>query len=67
MRIEVDGERCIGSGMCTLTAGEVFDQDADDGRAVVLLPEPPAGLREAVREAAGHCPTAAIRLRGPGA
>ena len=65
MRITVDGERCIGSGMCVLTAGEVFDQDPDDGTAIVLRPEPPAGARDAVRAAAGRCPAAAIALSEP--
>ncbi|MEU0131854.1 ferredoxin [Streptomyces sp. NPDC006289] len=66
MRVGVDVERCIASGMCALTAGEVFDQRTEDGRAVVLLPEPPGGMLEAVREAAAHCPTAAIGLWASG-
>ncbi|BCL17748.1 ferredoxin [Micromonospora sagamiensis] len=61
MRITVDAERCVGSGMCVLTVGEVFDQQ-DDGRAVVLRPEPPAGTWDAVREAVDLCPAAAIVL-----
>lgn len=66
MRAGVDTERCIGSGMCALTAGEVFDQREDDGKAVVLRPEPPADAWEAVRDAAGLCPTAAITLWADG-
>ncbi|MFF9218352.1 ferredoxin [Streptomyces viridosporus] len=62
MRVTVDAERCIGSGMCVLTAGEVFDQRQDDGRAIVLRPEPLAETRDSVREAAGLCPAAAIVL-----
>ncbi|PWJ03742.1 ferredoxin [Streptomyces sp. NWU49] len=62
MRVTVDAERCIGSGMCVLTAGEVFDQRQEDGRAIVLRPEPPAGTRDSVREAADLCPAAAIVL-----
>lgn len=62
MRAEVDTERCVGSGMCALTAGDVFDQREDDGKGVVLRPEPPAGMWGAVRDAAGLCPTAAITL-----
>ncbi|WDZ88119.1 ferredoxin [Micromonospora cathayae] len=57
----MDARRCIGSGMCVLTADEVFDQDAD-GRAVVLRPEPPAATRDAVRAAVELCPAAAIGL-----
>ncbi|OEU99005.1 ferredoxin [Streptomyces qinglanensis] len=62
MRTEVDTERCIGSGMCALTAGEVFDQRESDGKAVVLRPQPPADTWDAVRDAAGLCPVAAITL-----
>ncbi|WP_151769700.1 ferredoxin [Streptomyces abyssomicinicus] len=62
MRITVDTERCMGSGMCVLTAEEVFDQREDDGKVVVLRPEPPAGDRDAVREAVGLCPAGAITL-----
>ena len=62
MRVTVDTERCIGSGMCALTAGEVFDQHRDDGTAIVLRPEPPAEVQDSVRAAAGLCPAAAIVL-----
>ncbi|MFI6225881.1 ferredoxin [Micromonospora echinospora] len=65
MRISVDVERCVGSGMCVLTAGEVFDQRPDDGKAVVLRPVPPADTRDSVREAADRCPVAAIVLSIP--
>ncbi|AVT28703.1 MULTISPECIES: ferredoxin [unclassified Plantactinospora] len=70
MRITVDTERCIGSGMCVLTAGEVFDQGQDDGKTVVLQPEPPPETWGSVREAVDLCPAAAIVLstdrRSPG-
>jgi ferredoxin len=36
VRIVVDRTVCIGAAMCLLTAPELFDQDADDGRVVVL-------------------------------
>ncbi|MFY1692299.1 ferredoxin [Plantactinospora sp. WMMB782] len=62
MRMTVDTERCIGSGMCALTAGEVFDQHQEDGTAIVLRPDPPAEVQDSVREAAGLCPAAAIVL-----
>ncbi|MCX4734825.1 ferredoxin [Streptomyces sp. NBC_01363] len=66
MRITVDTERCVGSGMCVLTAGEVFDQREEDGKAIVLRPEPPADTRGSVREAVDLCPAAAIALSAPG-
>ncbi|MFI5621356.1 ferredoxin [Streptomyces sp. NPDC051567] len=62
MRITADAERCIGSGMCVLTVDEVFDQRQDDGKVIVLRPEPPAETRDAVRRAVGLCPATAITL-----
>ncbi|MFE9366390.1 ferredoxin [Streptomyces sp. NPDC006978] len=62
----MDTERCIGSGMCVLTAGDVFDQREGDGKAVVVRPEPSADTWSAVRDAAGLCPTAAITLWADG-
>ncbi|MFF3763084.1 ferredoxin [Streptomyces sp. NPDC001922] len=62
MRITVDAQRCVGSGMCVLTAGTVFDQRQDDGKAIVLRPEPPTETQGAVREAVDLCPAAAIAL-----
>ncbi|WP_405096456.1 ferredoxin [Micromonospora sp. NBC_01412] len=58
----MDAERCVGSGMCVLTVGEVFDQRQDDGKAFVLRPEPPAETWDSVREAVDLCPAAAIVL-----
>ncbi|MFF2542467.1 ferredoxin [Kitasatospora sp. NPDC058063] len=58
----MDAERCIGSGMCVLTAGEVFDQREDDGTSFVRQPEPAAGALDAVREAVALCPASAISL-----
>lgn len=61
MRIEVDRERCVGSGLCALSVPEVFDQDQEDG--LVVLRQARAGadpgrLREAVR----LCPSGALAL-----
>ncbi|WP_425295899.1 ferredoxin [Nocardia cyriacigeorgica] len=62
LELHVDRERCIGAGMCVLTAPAVFDQDPDDGR--VLPARPPAAADEpAVREAAMLCPSGAITIR----
>ncbi|MEV6427979.1 ferredoxin [Nocardia sp. NPDC051463] len=64
MDIEVDRERCIGAGMCVLTAPEVFDQDIEDGRVVVLEPTPASEQEQAVRETVQVCPSGAITLVG---
>ena len=62
MRIAVDAHACIGSGQCVLAAPDVFDQRPDDGVAVVLLREPPEGLRDTVRRAVSSCPVDAISM-----
>jgi len=61
MRISVDRDRCIGSGMCALIAPEIFDQDEDDGR-VRLLDARPRRCHEAVRQAAVACPSEAVEV-----
>ncbi|WP_411151235.1 ferredoxin [Streptomyces sp. A30] len=63
----MDRERCIGAGMCVLTAPDVFDQDDEDGK--VLLRAPALRRRTAgtaVRQAAHLCPIGAIALPGDG-
>jgi ferredoxin len=66
MKIEADRERCIGAGMCALTAPEVFDQDAKDGRVVLRIERPGEEMVEAVREAVELCPSGALSLRESG-
>lgn len=62
MHIDIDTDRCIGSGQCVLAAPDVFSQDSDglgahrsDGQAQAHLEE--------VRTAALACPVSAITLR----
>lgn len=62
MKVQVDREVCIGAGMCTLTAPEVFDQDDEDGQVVLLNPTPPPDQHQAAREAAQLCPSGAITV-----
>ncbi|MEV5649268.1 ferredoxin [Nocardia sp. NPDC052254] len=61
MRIGIDRERCIGAGMCALTAPAVFDQDPDDGR-VVADTAPAPQHHAAVREAVQLCPAGVLTL-----
>ncbi|MEU7281599.1 ferredoxin [Streptomyces sp. NPDC045431] len=63
--VRVDRERCIGAGMCVLTAPEVFDQDPDDGLVILLDAEPPTAHRAAARMAAGLCPARALAFHEP--
>jgi ferredoxin len=62
MKIAVERDRCIGSGMCVLTAPSVFDQDPDDAVVVLRDESPPDTDRPAVQQAVDRCPAAVIRL-----
>ncbi|MBB5078038.1 ferredoxin [Nonomuraea endophytica] len=58
MVIVVDRERCAAAGQCAAWAPEVFDQDPDDGRIVLLAQSDGPQVRRAV----SGCPTGAITL-----
>ena len=58
LRIEVDRERCMGSGNCAFHAPATFDLD-DDLKAVVL--DPDGDPVEKVELAVEACPTNALR------
>jgi ferredoxin len=60
VKIEADRERCIGAGMCVMSAEDVFDQD-DEGVVVLLDVEVPAGREDAVARAVASCPSGALR------
>jgi len=60
-RIEVDRERCVGSGACEALAPDVFEVD-DDGVLVVHRSEPADGELGDVRDAVQACPTRALSL-----
>jgi ferredoxin len=59
MKVQVDQDKCVGAGNCLIQAPEVFDQ-RDDGIVVLLQPEPPDELHDAVRDAIVTCPALAI-------
>ena len=61
MKVTVDAELCIGSGMCAMTAPAVFDQDPAEAVVVLLDPEPPPAEHEAVLLAVQRCPAAVIQ------
>lgn len=59
IRIEIDRDRCVGSGNCLFWAPGTFDLD-DDGKATVV--DPTGDQEETVRVAAEGCPTRAISV-----
>lgn len=59
-RVEIDVERCMGSGNCLFWADGIFDL-AHDGLA--RLVGGPASAPDRVGLAAQHCPTQAIAVR----
>ncbi|MGY0020768.1 ferredoxin [Streptomyces sp. cg35] len=62
MTVQVDKERCVGAGMCALTAPDVFTQD-DDGFSEVLPGRAErAGEHPMVKEAVRACPVGAVSL-----
>ena len=63
MRIEVDRDRCVGSGSCEALAPDVFEVD-DDGVLVVLRESLADEEVADVRDAVTACPTRALSLDG---
>lgn len=61
LRVTVDMERCVGAGMCALTAPSVFTQD-DDGFSEVLPGREDGGGDPLVREAVRACPVRAVSV-----
>ena len=57
--VQIDWDRCMGSGNCVFLAPETFDL-GDDGHAVVL--DPAATDEARLRVAAEGCPVGAITL-----
>ena len=59
--IEVDRERCVGSGTCEMLAPDLFEV-GDDGIVAVLRPEPDGADVDAAEDAVQACPTQALSL-----
>ncbi len=60
-RVQVDRERCVGSGTCETLAPEVFEID-DDGALLVHREEPAEDQLDGVRDAVQACPARALAL-----
>ena len=59
--LEIDRDRCIGSGTCVAYAERTFTQD---GEAKVELIDPPGDPLDVIEIAVEGCPTGALRLIG---
>lgn len=62
MKVTVDADKCVASGQCVLAAGEVFDQNEDDGTVILLNADPDPQQYEGVRLAAQMCPALVIHV-----
>lgn len=62
MRITIDREACIGSGLCVLIEPAVFDQNDDDGLVELLDEGPLTDTVGTVEDAVQRCPAAALGI-----
>ena len=62
MQIEIDVQRCAGTGMCTGIAPAVFHL-GESGKASLLIQQPSEESRQQVKQAERGCPVGAIRVR----
>jgi len=58
MRVRVDGDKCVGSGLCVDICPEVFNLNGD--AATVKFESVPPRYEDACREASELCPMNAI-------
>ena len=62
MKVTVDQDKCVSSGMCVMNSPDVFDQRDDDGVVELLVEAPGPDLAEETRKAAAACPAMAIHI-----
>ncbi len=62
MKLSVDQDKCVSSGMCVMNAPEVFDQRDDDGVVQLLTDSPGDDHADDTRKAAAACPALAIHI-----
>lgn len=61
MEVQIDVDRCIGSGGCVIACPEVFDLD-EDGLVVLLNSHPPDDLAGKVAASIDACPASVISI-----
>lgn len=62
MKVRVDFDLCVGSGMCTTYVPQLFVLDDARGKVVLLSGDVPTDLEEAVEDAEACCPVEAIKV-----
>ncbi|AWB85528.1 ferredoxin [Mycetocola zhujimingii] len=62
MKVIADIEVCVAAGVCVAIAPDVFDQDDEVGKVILLNATPGSDEHDAVRDAVLSCPSAALRL-----
>jgi ferredoxin len=62
VKVSVDQDKCVSSGMCVMNASDVFDQRDDDGVVELLVEQPGPDQAEETRKAAVACPALAIHI-----
>jgi ferredoxin len=60
-RVQVDAERCVGSGSCEALAPDMFEV-GDDGIVEIVQPLDGAAARALAADAVQVCPTRALSL-----
>ena len=61
MKILVDKDRCIGTGICESIAADVFEVQ-DDGTMRLLADDIADTDRERMEQAVARCPTDALKI-----
>ncbi|MDA8046117.1 MAG: ferredoxin [Actinomycetota bacterium] len=60
MKVHVDPDKCQGHTLCAMEAPEAFELSDFDGHSTARFETVPAGMEQAVRDAAKTCPEQAI-------
>jgi len=64
VKVTIEADKCVGAGLCVLSAPDVFDQREDDGVVILLNENPGHDRTDDVQEAASLCPARVIQVQG---
>jgi ferredoxin len=62
VKVTVDQDKCVSSGMCVMNAPDLFDQRDDDGVVELLVEHPGPDQAGEALKAVAACPALAIHL-----